>query len=155
MTINAIFPTLITNALMPTIKQNQPGLVINIGSYAGVHGLPWISVYSASKSFNHTFSKALSKELIATGNDVEVLGIVVGSVKSAGNPDETLSFVVLDPDEMAESIIDRVGCGKDVVTGNWRQSFAADSLMWFPDSIVRLLLTAEIKKRIAIEAKHL
>jgi short-subunit dehydrogenase len=155
MTLNAIFPTLLTNALLPTIKANQPGLIINIGSYAGVHGFPWISIYSPSKAFNHTFSKALTKEMHVTNTDVEVLGILVGSVQSPGNPGETLNFMVLSTDEMAQSIIDRVGCGKELVAGNWRQCLGAESLKWFPDVIAGPILNAEMKKRLARISKHL
>ena len=38
--INARFPTRLTSALLPTLKENSPSLIINAGSYAGVFGLP-------------------------------------------------------------------------------------------------------------------
>jgi 17beta-estradiol 17-dehydrogenase / very-long-chain 3-oxoacyl-CoA reductase len=151
--MNAQFPTLLTAALMPKLIANAPGLVINIGSYAGVYGMPYISIYSSSKAFNLMFSEALFLEMKMLKADVEVLGIIVGNVKTPGNPDTELGFMNLAPEEMARSILERVGCGQAVAVGNWKQCFGAGGMGWLPVGLRGKILMKEIQQRKDQESK--
>jgi 17beta-estradiol 17-dehydrogenase / very-long-chain 3-oxoacyl-CoA reductase len=152
--LNATFPTLLTSALLPTLIANAPGLVVNISSFAGVTGLPFLTTYAPSKGFNLIFSNSLSAEMKLLKADVEVMGIVVGSVKTAGNPDEELSFMTLAPEEMARSILERVGCGRSLVTGSWKQGLATEIMGSLPSSLREMLLNAEMTKRAEKESKN-
>ena len=145
--LNAVFPAFLTQGLMPILAANKPSLIINVGSYAGVHAYPYLTMYSASKAFNHAFSRALSKEMHATGQDIEVLGIVVAQVSSQGNQDAP-SFMVLSSDEMARDILARVGCGKELVVGSWRHCVTGDSMKFLmTDSMQRRVMTTIMTKR--------
>lgn len=62
---------------------SRKGLIINIGSFAGLLPQPFLSVYSGSKSFLLTWSQALGKELAKDNVLVECLNtyFVVCQVK--------------------------------------------------------------------------
>ena len=125
--LNAVFPTLLTRALLPTMLRHQPALVLNVGSYAGEQAPPWLAAYAGSKAFNHAFSRALTREMRAESRDVEVLAVLVAQVSSGGNHDE-LGFLVLSSEEMADAMLERVGCGREIVTGSWRHFVACEGL---------------------------
>lgn len=150
--LNAKFPTLLTRALLPTLIANEPALILNISSYAGVYGDPYISIYAATKAFNNIFSTSLSYELRVLHPSLEVLGIVLGGVLTPGNPHEELGFASLTPDEAAGNIIDRVGCGKGVCAASWKQCLLGESAKWMPELLARWALTQEIQKRMGWEA---
>lgn len=150
--LNAKFPTLLTRALLPKLTANQPALILNISSYAGVYGDPYISIYAATKAFNNIFSTSLSYELRVLHPSLEVLGIVLGGVLTPGNPHEELGFASLAPDEAAGNIIDRVGCGKGVCAASWKQCLLGESAKWMPEFLARWALTQEIQKRMGWEA---
>jgi 17beta-estradiol 17-dehydrogenase / very-long-chain 3-oxoacyl-CoA reductase len=153
--LNATFPTALTSALLPKLIASAPALVVNIGSYAGVHGLPYLTTYGPSKSFNHNFSASLSMEMKLLNADVEVMGVIVGNVKTPGNPSEDVGGMTLAPDEMARNILDRVGCKKAVVVGNWKQCVGTSVLGWFPDAMKEKILSKEMQGRADKESKSI
>ncbi|MBB5065432.1 SDR family oxidoreductase [Granulicella mallensis] len=53
----------VTRALLPHFRRNKGGLVLNVGSGAGLFALPMISLYCASKFALEGFSEALAYEL--------------------------------------------------------------------------------------------
>ncbi|KAE9977316.1 hypothetical protein BLS_001500 [Venturia inaequalis] len=152
--LNAKFPTLLTRALLPTMTANGPALMLNISSYAGVYGDPYISVYAATKAFNNIFSTSLAYESRVLHPSLEVLGIVLGGVLTAGNPLEKLGFASLTPDEAARDIIARVGCGKGVCAASWKQCLLGESAKWMPEAMARWALTREIQKRMGWQAER-
>jgi 17beta-estradiol 17-dehydrogenase / very-long-chain 3-oxoacyl-CoA reductase len=151
--LNMTFPTLLTRALLPTLITNKPALVINIGSYAGVYGMAFVTTYAPSKAFNHMFSTSLSAELKHLKLPVEVLGIIVGSVQTPGNPDDAPSFRTLTPEEMARDILGKVGCGKALVVGSWKQCLVGQSVGWLPEQVAEQVMSTEMSKRAEREAK--
>lgn len=151
--LNAVFPTMLTRALLPNLMANTPSLVINVGSYAGVFGFANISVYCGSKAFNHMFSKSLSAEFKLSKTAIEVIGVIVAQVETAGNPSDKPGFSVLTPDEMAESILSRVGCGKSLVVGSWRHCVLGQLTGWLPEPIAEAMFRKIAAKRNEGEAK--
>jgi 17beta-estradiol 17-dehydrogenase / very-long-chain 3-oxoacyl-CoA reductase len=125
--INIRFTTQLTRALLPTLKRSEPSLIMNIGSISET-GTPWLSVYSSTKAFMHSFSKALSLELKAYNRKVEVLGTQAGSVQSQQNQADT-SVLVPSSRVMARSALARVGCGRANATG------------YFPHELQRLFFS--------------
>ena len=120
--VNARFPARLTTALLPVLAGGgAPALVVNVGSIAGLAPLPYTVVYNAAKAFVHAFSAGLGEELRVQGAAVEVLGVVSGSVDTAGAPaDEQDAGVSLQPREMARSVLDSVGCGRALVFAHWK-----------------------------------
>ncbi|MDI1479390.1 SDR family oxidoreductase [Polyangium sp. y55x31] len=63
----------VTRAVLPTLRKQRSGVVINVSSGAGVFTLPMISAYCASKFALEGFSEALSYELLPLGIRVKIV----------------------------------------------------------------------------------
>lgn len=63
----------VTRAVLPHFRARRAGLVINVGSGAGIFTLPMISLYCASKFALEGFSEALSYELGSLGIGVKLV----------------------------------------------------------------------------------
>lgn len=127
---NATFMTQITRVLLPVLEKNGPSLVLNVSSIAA-YGMPFVPVYSATKGFVDSFSRALDAEVKARGQDVEVLTIRVGSVRSRSN-DVDVGLMVPDSRTMAAASLERVGCGLPLIFGYWGHAIAGLSLDFIP-----------------------
>lgn len=51
-------------AVLPTMRKQKSGLIINVSSIAGYMGLPYRGIYSASKASVHMITEALRMELV-------------------------------------------------------------------------------------------
>lgn len=60
---NCFGPINVIKAVLPHMRQQQAGLIINITSIAGYMGLPYRGVYSASKAALEIFTEAFRMEL--------------------------------------------------------------------------------------------
>jgi hypothetical protein len=65
--LNVLCTTILTKSLIDSLKQHTPARILNIGSMAGFTPTAYKTVYPASKSFVHAFSKGLREELRGTG----------------------------------------------------------------------------------------
>lgn len=63
----------VTRAILPHLRANGGGVILNVSSGAGVFTLPMISLYCASKFALEGFSEALSYELAAQNIVVKIL----------------------------------------------------------------------------------
>ena len=72
----------VTRAILPHFRASRDGVIVNVGSGAGVFGLPMVSLYTASKFALEGFSESLSYELGALGIAVKM--IEPGGVTSTG-----------------------------------------------------------------------
>lgn len=63
----------VSNTVLPGMLLQNEGLVINIGSLAGLFGLPYQSMYSASKFALEGYSQSLRMELRNTGIKVTII----------------------------------------------------------------------------------
>lgn len=84
------------SAALPKMIEAKKGLIVNIGSLAGLFGLPYQSMYSASKYAIEGYSQSLRMELINTG--VRVVVINPGDFRSAFSQNrEKVSFSINNP----------------------------------------------------------
>lgn len=67
---NCFGPLLMAQAVLPQMRVQKRGLIINITSIAGAMGLPFRGVYSASKSALSIFSESLRMEVKSFGIEV-------------------------------------------------------------------------------------
>ncbi|CAG8163943.1 unnamed protein product [Penicillium olsonii] len=126
---NATFTIQITRVLAGLLEENAPGLVLNVSSVAAF-GLPYISAYSATKGFVDSFTRSLRAEFGAEGKAVEVMGLRVAEVKTAGYDIKSNLFVP-EARVLAGASLNRVGCGEEIVCAyfwHWLQGLSFDIL---------------------------
>ncbi|KAK2062766.1 NAD(P)-binding protein [Colletotrichum caudatum] len=153
--LNALFPTLLSAVLLPRLRNPAaPALIINVGSMADM-GLPQLSFYGGCKAYLNTLSTSMVRELAMARADVEVLGMRVGAVVTPTRRDLIQPRVFWPSVEtMAESILDRVGCGRVVVVPYWGHAL----LSWLADLMPSVLEEPVVKMimgRLIVEEKKL
>lgn len=72
--LNLFTPMLLTQALLPHLRQQKQASVLFVGSVLGRLGLPGFSVYSAGKFGLRGFAESLRRELADTPVKVQYLG---------------------------------------------------------------------------------
>ncbi len=70
----------VTQAVLPYMRKNGDGVIVNISSFGGMVGLPFGSLYNSSKFAVEGFSEALSHELAPLGIAVKI--VEPGSVQT-------------------------------------------------------------------------
>lgn len=102
--INVMGPFLLTQKLLPVMKQQERGLVVNICSMSALKGLARSCAYSSSKHAMLGFSRSLRLELRKT--KIAVTAINLGQTMSTSwegidvDPDE-----LIDPSDVASLIV--------------------------------------------------
>ena len=98
-------------SIIPLMREQRFGHIINIGSLGGIVPMPYEALYSATKFAVRGFILSLRKELAGTGSNISLVspGPVLTkmlAVESA-DPDSTIAFVKypLKSDLVAEKII--------------------------------------------------
>jgi NAD(P)-dependent dehydrogenase (short-subunit alcohol dehydrogenase family) len=80
---NVAGPIRMCQAVIPHMRQQNAGLIINISSVGGLMGLPFRGVYSASKAAIETGTEALSMEVMQFG--IKVVLVEPGDFKTGIN----------------------------------------------------------------------
>lgn len=70
----------VTKAVLPQMRKQKSGLIINISSIAGYMGLPYRGIYSGTKSAVCVVSEALSSEVKQFG--IKVVDVAPGDFKT-------------------------------------------------------------------------
>lgn len=81
MMVNVVALVDLTHALVPGMLKRGSGAVLNVGSTAGYQPSPYLSVYSATKTFVLNFSLALRQEY--GGRGIKVTALCPGPVETA------------------------------------------------------------------------
>jgi NADP-dependent 3-hydroxy acid dehydrogenase YdfG len=95
-----------THAILPSMLERGQGLIINISSVAGIHGLPNEAVYCASKHGVKGFTDALAIELKDKG--IRVCGIYPGGLNTPFwdvQPYQGDRSRTMDPAKVAEMVL--------------------------------------------------
>lgn len=71
--VNVTAPMLLTRAALPAMLERKRGHIVNLGSLAGKLGMPWGTVYGATKAAIIAWSNGLTVELADTGVSVSVI----------------------------------------------------------------------------------
>ena len=80
---NLLAPMLLTQELLPLLRQQEQAVVLNVGSIVGSIGLPGQVAYCSSKFGLHGFSEALRREL--RGSSVKVVYVAPRSTDTEMN----------------------------------------------------------------------
>lgn len=78
--INTIAPTILTQAVIPRMKERRSGKIVFISSVCAFVPLPFMTTYSATKVFNYFQGRALARELAEFG--VKVITVAPGPVNT-------------------------------------------------------------------------
>ena len=149
---NVRFSTHLTRALLPTLKENRPSVILNAGSTGGLAGVPYLVTYSATKSYVHCFSQGLKNELVAEGiEDVDAMGVLIGNVSTPGNTQKMAGDI--SSSECASACLDRVGGGKSLAWAHWKAALQISIVDILPKGIMRKMVGAEMRKRVEVERK--
>jgi len=95
-----------THAVLPSMLERGEGLVINVSSVAGTHGLPNEAAYCASKHGVKGFTDALARELKDQG--IRVCGIYPGGMDTPFwdiQPYQGDRSKIMDPARVAEMVL--------------------------------------------------
>jgi 17beta-estradiol 17-dehydrogenase / very-long-chain 3-oxoacyl-CoA reductase len=149
--MNARFPVQLTRALLPILQKSQPSLIMNMGSIAGVMGLPFTALYSGTKALNLVWSNGLARELQWQGHDIEVLGLVVGEVTGTVFFKEQPTLIKPSATTFVQSALDRVGCGRLEVVPYWGHSLAVGLMRSVPEGVATMTMRPLIQKVLDLE----
>jgi short-subunit dehydrogenase len=114
----------LAHAFLPLMARRGSGAVINVSSMAAFSPLPYMAVYSASKSFVLAFSEALAEEYREHG--VQVMALCPGPVKTnffdalgGKDPAAAAGARVLTSEQVVEAALNALERGRSyVVPGN-------------------------------------
>ncbi|KAJ1951298.1 hypothetical protein FBU59_000248 [Linderina macrospora] len=100
-----------TRLIVPQMRERKTGLILNMGSFAALRSLPFLSVYAGTKGFVKTWSQSLAYELEPDGITVSHVFSFWVTSKMSGFRNPTLS--VPTPETYVQCTFDRLGlrCG--------------------------------------------
>ena len=81
MEVNFFAPVELTRALLPQMRRQGGGVIVNVSSIAGKVPLPWLTLYSASKAALNYLSDGLRMEL--RGSGIRVVSVCPSYVSTA------------------------------------------------------------------------
>ncbi|WP_426278379.1 SDR family NAD(P)-dependent oxidoreductase [Chryseobacterium sp. S-02] len=150
--VNVMATSLITHQLLPNLLKQPQSYILNVSSMAAFSPIGFKTVYPASKTFIHSFSRGLHEELKNTNVFVSVVN--PGAMKT--NPDvskriEKQGFLgkltLLDPNRVAHYCIDQLFKKDSVIVVN--------PISWLFMQILPIwiklpLMTNAIKKEIGV-----
>ncbi|KAJ1834783.1 hypothetical protein LPJ63_001668 [Coemansia sp. RSA 2711] len=101
----------ITRFVVPQMRQRKNGLILNIGSWTSMKGMPFLPVYAATKGFVKTFSQSLAYELESEGVVVDHIFSFWVSSKMSGY--KSASVTIPSPSVYASHVLSHIGlkCG--------------------------------------------
>jgi uncharacterized protein len=79
MMLNMVTPVQLCRLLLPLLRKQDKGYILNIASTAAYQAVPWLSVYAGSKAFMLFFSRGLRQELLKTKSNISVTCISPGA----------------------------------------------------------------------------
>ncbi|WP_343633955.1 SDR family oxidoreductase [Fluviicola sp.] len=78
--VNVFGTMMVTQAVLPVMRKNGKGSIVNISTFGGAVGMPFATLYSSSKFAVEGFSEALSHEVSELNIQVKI--VEPGSVKT-------------------------------------------------------------------------
>jgi hypothetical protein len=133
----------LTHALARRMRDHGEGAIVNVASSAALQTVPYLAVYSASKAFVLSFSKALDAEL--RGSGVSVIAVNPGPVATefgavSGLAPEREPAPLVPARQVAEETLRALARGRRSVVPGWRMRVSAASGRVLPDSLALPLL---------------
>ncbi|KAI9800860.1 MAG: hypothetical protein M1825_003643 [Sarcosagium campestre] len=105
--VNCVATLRVTQLVAPGMASRHRGLILTMGSFAGLLPTPLLATYSGSKAFLHAWSTALAAELAPTGVDVQL--VVSYLVTSAMSKIRRPSAFIPSPRTYVRAVLARLG----------------------------------------------
>ncbi|KAG0224003.1 hypothetical protein BGW41_005275 [Actinomortierella wolfii] len=96
-----------TKIVVPQMIARKNGLIINLGSFAGLVPTPYLSVYSGSKAFLSSWSQAIGAELAPKG--IHVQNVNTYFVVSAMSKIRRASLLIPFPKPYVKAVLSQIG----------------------------------------------
>ncbi|KAI9756654.1 MAG: hypothetical protein M4579_003743 [Chaenotheca gracillima] len=106
-TINCVGTLRVTQIVAPGMVQRKRGLILTMGSFAGLVPTPLLATYSGSKAFLQHWSTALGSELEPHGVQVEL--VVSYLVTSAMSKISRTTLTIPNPRMFVKSVLGKIG----------------------------------------------
>lgn len=148
--------TKLTHRLLPGMKRNEGGAILNVSSVASLLPLPYMAVYAATKAYVTSFSEGLRAELRGTG--ISVTALCPGPVptefgqqaarENGETPFEVKApeFMHIDAQTVALEGLNAVVKDRARVVPGWGMFFATVLLGLIPFFILRFFLNARARE---------
>jgi len=129
------------------LQNNESGLVLNIGSLAGILPTPIHATYSATKSYINSFSRAINYELKKNRKNVRVLTAAPGPVKTNFNKTaNSTSNKGMDPDKCARIIYRGISKKKEFIVPGFKMKLVYLFSRFIPTKLL-MRLSHKIQSR--------
>lgn len=106
-TINCVGTLRVTQIVAPGMVERRRGLILTVGSFAGVLSTPLLATYSGSKAFLQHWSTALGSELKPYGVHVELVHSYL--VTSAMSKIRRPSAFIPNPRNFVKAVLRKIG----------------------------------------------
>ncbi|KAI9877450.1 MAG: hypothetical protein M1830_003872 [Pleopsidium flavum] len=106
-TINCMGTLRVTQIVAPGMIQRKRGLILTMGSFAGILPTPLLATYSGSKAFLQQWSSALGSELKPYGIQVELVQSYL--VTSAMSKIKRPSMSIPNPRNFVKAVLGKIG----------------------------------------------
>lgn len=149
--VNLLAPVLLTQAVLPVMKQRASGQIVNIGSIFGSINYPHFATYSSAKAGLRGFSEALRRELHGSGIDVTY--IAPRAVRTGLNNSLVMRFAELakmhmdEPEAVARRIVRAIRERRTDVFIGARERFFVRVNALLPRLVDSVLSSQTIKAR--------
>lgn len=147
--LNITSTTFMSKIILPFMVEKKNGLILNIGSAAGLHPSPLLAQYSAAKAYVETFSHSLHTEYKSFGICVQahVPLFIVSKLSKYKKP----SAFIPSPETYAKECMQTLGKGP-VVSPHFLHRVASYILDCVPET---LLQPNTLKMHLGIRSKGL
>lgn len=113
MQVNVVATSILTHQLLPNLLRQKQGYILNVSSMAAFSPIGYKTVYPASKTFIHSFSRGLNEELKDTNVCVSVVN--PGAMKTSAEITSRIEkqgllgkLTLLDPQKVAQYCVQQL-----------------------------------------------
>lgn len=138
-TINCTGTLRVTQLFVPGMIQRRRGLILTMGSFAGLLPTPLLATYSGSKAFLQHWSTALGAELAPHGIEVELVQAYL--ITSAMSKIRRASVAIPTPHAYVRSVLSKIGRSGGSSTYAYTSSpyWSQGIMAWFLTSITGVM----------------
>lgn len=110
--VNMVSLAEMTRLFLPVMIGRGRGTIVNIASIGGFQGVPYMGLYSATKSFVITFTEAINEEIRGTG--VRIYAVCPGFIDTnfysrAGHDRKRIVLPISRPDVVTRAVMRGMG----------------------------------------------